>query len=313
MAKELKTQSARASEEAARWVVRKESGNYDPETAAAFEAWYQASPQHAHAYDALASTWKKLEGVSQTSLARQRKANLLSKVTLGACLLLGGASLFLHGFEQRGVVSSGVEITRINLPDGSVAILDVQTRIKLVFKEDQRQVRLESGRALFEVRSKEPGSAAFFVATKQATATALGTRYEVGYAGDLTSISVYEHAVKVACTRCVSHSDEIVRQGDAAKISNTSLTVTSGAPHSHEGDTPAWTRGLRTFDDVAAPEAIEVLGQYTHRLIIMASAKVKSARVSGVVNAQKPAAALKLLLAEQDVHVLELPGVIVVY
>lgn len=301
------------SEEAAKWVVRKEGGELGPEAAAAFDAWYQASPQHAQAYQELAGTWQQLNSVTQTSLARRRALRKMPKAALTICALVLGTLMFMQGINKQGVIESGVHIARITLPDGSVATLDAQTRIRVVFEAGQRQVRLESGRALFEVAAKGGDAPAFTVMTTQAQATALGTRYEVSQENGLTGVAVYEHAVNVHCTHCADQADAVLQEGETATISDQILAVSSVTSKHSADKAPTWTHGLLAFDDVGMPQAVQALGRYTHSLLIVVGDKAKAIRVSGVVNATRPAAALALLLAGQAVNVRELPGMIVVY
>jgi len=302
----------RVDEDAARWVVRKEGANLEPDALAQFDAWYEADPLHAQTYDALAASWRRLDQVSVLPIARKKRRSRV-KALASACVLMGASLYAWNMFDQQGAISSGVAITQLSLPDGSIAILDAQTRVRLHFENGQRQVQVESGRAFFQVVPADSQTGPFTVQAGPAQATALGTRYEVSLKDQISGVSVYEHTVQVHCYSCESSQQAILQPGDSATVAGGRLAVQQQADSGQTEAAPSWTNGLLSFDDVSLSEVARQLGEYTHRVIWIGSDQAGSTRVSGVVQAAKPAAALNLLSLGQGLQIRELPGLIVIY
>ncbi|MBY6346778.1 DUF4880 domain-containing protein [Providencia rettgeri] len=302
----------RVDEDAARWVVRKEGAKLEPDALAQFDAWYEADPLHAQTYDALAASWRRLDQVSVLPIARKKRRSRV-KALASACVLMGASLYAWNMFDQQGAISSGVAITQLSLPDGSIAILDAQTRVRLHFENGQRQVQVESGRAFFQVVPADSQTGPFMVQAGPAQATALGTRYEVSLKDQISGVAVYEHTVQVQCYSCESPQQVILQPGDRATVAGGRLTVQQQADSGQTEAAPSWTNGLLSFDDVSLSEVARQLGEYTHRVIWIGSDQAGSTRVSGVVQAAKPAAALNLLTLGQGLQIRELPGLIVIY
>ena len=305
----------RVDEEAARWVVRKEGDTLEPEAAAQFDAWYAADPVHAQTYEALAASWRRLDQVSRLPIAHRKKPRSRAKALASACVLAGACLYAWTIFDEQNTVTSGIAVTQLTLPDGSLAILDAQTRLRLNFDEGQRQVKVEGGRAFFQVVPAGSGMSAFTVQAGQAQARALGTRYEVSFINEVGGVSVYEHAVQVQCLSCMTQQQAVLQPGDSAQISGGQMDVHVAKPSDalRVESAPAWTSGLLTFDDVSVRQAAQQLGDYTHRAIWIGSERAGSIRVSGLVQAARPVAALELLTSGYGLKIVELPGLIVIY
>ncbi|HBJ69358.1 MAG TPA: iron dicitrate transport regulator FecR, partial [Alcaligenes faecalis] len=107
----------------------------------------------------------------------------------------------------------------------------------------------------------------------------------------------------------------ILQPGDSATVAGGQLRAQLAQPatSTYAEAAPAWVNGLLSFDDVSLKEVARQLGEYTHRVIWIGSEQAGSMRVSGVVQAARPAAALNLLTLGQGLQIKELPGLIVIY
>ena len=306
---------SRVDEEAARWVVRKEGDTLEPEAAAQFDAWYEADPVHAQTYEALAASWRRLDHVSRLPLVHKKKPRTRAKALVSACVLAGASFYAWTLFDAQNTVTSGIAVTQFTLPDGSVGILDAQTRLRLDFDQGQRLVQVETGRAFFQVVPAGSGMGAFTVQAGPAQARALGTRYEVSFKEQVGRVSVYEHAVQVQCRSCMTQQGAVLQPGDSAEIAGGHMNVRVAQPANTLGveAAPAWTSGLLSFDDVSVRKVAQELGDYTHRAIWIGSERAGSIRVSGLVQATRPVAALELLTNGYGLKIVELPGLIVIY
>jgi len=291
-------------EDASRWVVRLSDTECDSATHAAFEAWYAASPQHAAAFDRLSRIWGTLGRVQPESLRPRRRlgraiANgLLALVVLGGAL--GGAAYDAPDYRAQA------RIERVVLPDGSLAVLDAGSAIRLDFAQGRRTVTLLRGRAFFEVRPRGAGMAPFAVRTGQGTATALGTRFDVALPPEGMRVTVYEHEVAVLCTVCEPAQALTLAPGERAQLRQGKWQREAGTP----GAAPSWSQGLLRFDDITLAEAVARLQPYSARHILLTNDALAGIRVSGTVNTADPRRALAFLLGSQPGAFHELPGLL---
>lgn len=180
------------------WAVR----TSEPDFAdwAAFTDWLEASPAHAEAYDhamvaaedgarALGSIpandpeWSEEE---EESSPRRWLAPALA-----ACLaILAALWLWPAGDAGMTYTTAPGETRKIALEDGSTVFLAGDTEIVI---DGERQARLNSGRALFEIRHDE--AAPFRLAVGDAQLVDAGTVFEVAIREAAVAVGVAEGAV----------------------------------------------------------------------------------------------------------------------
>jgi transmembrane sensor len=182
----------------------------------------------------------------------------------------------------------------ITLPDGSVAILNTDTRMEVgVFSGALREVRIISGEVLFRVAhdSQRP----FRVFTPNTIVEDVGTQFDVYVhgAGATTTVSVTEGRVDAKCaTEPGDDSQQPATQlaaGDVADISTvgeTRLQVRRVSPLALKRKL-SWTDGtLELVNEPLAEAAIE-FNRYNRRQLVVRP-DVQQMRVSGVFMATDP-------------------------
>lgn len=162
--------SRQIMEEASLWIIRMDSGEYNPEE---LVRWMQTSREHATCLFQLASTWDNTDILSYLSeifpLQDNQRKSLAKPLAIAASLVAAVALPLLLLREAPLSEESGhPEITdassyqadfeteigehsTVNLPDGSEIVLNTDTKIEVKFTEEQRLVNLPSGEAHFEV------------------------------------------------------------------------------------------------------------------------------------------------------------------
>ncbi len=292
--------------EASRWLVRRGRGGLSAAEESAFDNWYAAHPDHATTYRRLERLWQQLGQVDRNRLAPRRRKSAVLALLLAGGLLAGGLgpTAVLH-LRADHIAATG-EILTLTLADGSTAILDSDSAI--AYREDsgRREVRLLRGRALFEVRSSANGLPPFVVLTDAASATALGTRFEVERAEDATRVAVYESRVEVRCLPCDPATHRILGAGESATVADAGTLAAAQAGPGGE----SWTRGMLGFDDVSVAEAAERLGRYTHKPVLVLGDAARQRRLSAVVDARNPEAAAAALAAGSGLRLSLPPGLI---
>ncbi|NMG68126.1 DUF4880 domain-containing protein [Azoarcus indigens] len=292
--------------EASRWLVRRGRGALSAAEENAFDSWYAAHPDHAATYRKLERLWQQLGQVDRNRLAPRRRKSAVLALLLAGSLLAGGLgpAAVLH-LRADHIAATG-EILTLTLADGSTAILDSDSAI--TYREDggRREVRLLRGRALFQVRSSAGGLPPFVVLTNTASATALGTRFEVERTEDATRVAVYESRVEVRCLPCDPPASRVLRTGESATVADAGALAAAQASAAGE----SWTHGMLGFDDVSVAEAAERLGRYTHKPVLVLGDVARQRRLSAVVDARDPDAAAAALAAGSGLRASLLPGLI---
>lgn len=198
------------------WFLRLNAPDVSLADKARFQAWREADPRHAAAYDEVQALWSQLDDLEPAFAPRGRalparapivaRRGLFVRWRLGAvisglataCLLLfvfGPTTAHLpmrlladHGTavgEQRGVM----------LPDGSTAYLNTDTALDIDFSDRRRVVKLLHGEALFEVKKDEKRP--FDVMALDGKVTAVGTAFAVGTVDERATVTVTEGIVRV--------------------------------------------------------------------------------------------------------------------
>ncbi|OCZ67730.1 iron dicitrate transport regulator FecR [Achromobacter xylosoxidans] len=296
-----------ADEQASRWVIRHSGQPLDAQAQAEFDAWYQADPRHAAAFDRLARVWRRMGEIDRGKLAARPPRKRRTLLTLAVVTATGMALYSLRDFQPGADYASGTQPLRVALPDGSRAILDAHSAIAVDFGPGKREVRLLSGQALFEATPRGADGPAFTVVTANASATALGTRYTVARDADATRITVYTHQVAVQCLACADAQARILEPGQRIAVTAAGMVL---APAPRES-APAWSEGLLAFNDTALPEAAAQLARYTGKRIVVMGELARGTRVSGTAGIADPKRALDLLLAQTKVRITDLPGLLI--
>jgi transmembrane sensor len=188
------------------------------------------------------------------------------------------------GAEVREIVAPGRLIeTRpgqqltVALNDGSTVTLDGRSAIRVRFSGARRQVKLESGRAYFDVA--HDAARPFTVVAGDGETRDIGTRFVVESDAGKVRVSLIEGRVEVR-SRASGASSQVV-----ALTAGEEATYRARTPVrrrlAHVRDPLDWTRGRLTFADTSLGDAAAELSRYTAEPIEVA-AGVQDRPVSGV-------------------------------
>jgi transmembrane sensor len=195
-------------EQAAAWLARIRGGS--TEDHAEFEAWYQADPRHAAAYDAVLDNWKTSEKVGQTPFAEARrdlararaKQRRLAFAALAATVAIVLLAVAAYGAGAGGgprapleFASATSETRTLVLEDGSRVTLYSGSLLRADYSPSERRVELSRGRARFSV-AHDPAHP-FVVATDAGMIIAHGTVFDVAFDGHQAIVSLIEGSIEV--------------------------------------------------------------------------------------------------------------------
>lgn len=192
-------------EAAAEWVVRLQAEDLHESDVRAFDAWLDASPANARAYDQALAVWtaygREAERVSE-ALSQRRTAPISRRgLWFGAgavAAAAAGALVLLPQLRSPAteVYATGVGQHRtITLADGSTLALNAATRLSVTLRRDRREVTLDQGEVIFDV-AHDPRRP-FEVAAGDRTVRVVGTQFDVRRQDGELSVTVARGAVEV--------------------------------------------------------------------------------------------------------------------
>jgi transmembrane sensor len=270
---------------------------------AAFERWRAADPRHAEAYARIERNWSRAGLVEQTSYGRERRfselrrrraplqrrfglaAAVLAIVVLGAVLV---SPYGPFGLWPGPRYSSEVgQIRTVSLPDGSTAVLDTDSAVRLAFDGHERRVSLVRGRARFDVThdSHRP----FVVEAGDGSVVARGTLFDVSLVGDRFEVTLWRGSVDVRREDHHSVSGgrvERLRPGEKIAFTGSQPLPPPALASGAERD---WTSGMLGFDRTRLVDVIAQANRYSSAQISLADPTIGDLRVTGAFHARDTA------------------------
>ena len=264
--------------EALNWLIRVNDAGF-----AAWDdwdVWMTADPRHAEAYWRLAEAdgdaVEALKSAPAPSVRRvmPRGAFALPRRSVMAAAVavvaLGGG---WFGWSERPrpwmIETTPGETRTVTLDDGSQVWLAGGTRLTLDRKHP-RDVKLEAGRALFEVTHDE--ARPFVVQVADATLTDLGTVFDVTRLDDGARVSVSEGSVRVD----MENATTTLNPGDSVMASAAGLERRSVAPE----DVAGWREGRLAYTGETLAVVAEDLSRAMNRPVEV-SPEIANRRFSG--------------------------------
>ncbi|QDO98235.1 DUF4974 domain-containing protein [Ferrovibrio terrae] len=319
-------QRGRIESEATDWLVLQTAGRLDTCAESAFETWIGRSPLHRAVYDELRNTWDSLAELQRnpghllrhTALLHRRAqtmppprrltaalaalaASLLLMVALGASIWFGDLATLLTADHR----SARGEVRSVFLADGSQVDLGPASAIRLHFNADERRIELLSGSAFFHAAPQTLANGRpFIVETANLSVRALGTQFAVERLAERDIVAVAEHDVEVTL-HGAGEQRMVLSPGQ-------SMRYRHGAPQGSVGsidprEIAAWRSGNLVFYQAPLGEVVAELNRYRRSRIVIMDDELSARVVSGVVRADDPDGALKVVTDELRVRKTEVP------
>ena len=283
---------------AADWVARRDLGTLSAVEEAEFQAWLSADARHLGAYGRAEAVLGRLERLNATALdsaslegAEQPKWNrrrlvLTGGVAASIAAALGIAQYLRKTIPDQAYSTAMGEVRKVVLADRSVVTLNTDTKIKVRFTEELREISLLQGEALFDVakNKKRP----FIVSAGDTQIRAVGTSFTVSM--------LPEKPVEVLVKEGVV---ELRRAGDTAAIpvrasANIQATapidapiVTVALPEEKLVRNLAWQGGQIALDNQSLEDAASEFARYSKVRIVVDPA-VSEKTITGLFAANDP-------------------------
>lgn len=271
--------------------------------ARAFEQWRAENADHERAWQHMQALWALLATPAELAPAprlgdllrgtadrrRRRRRNVKRTALLFAALLPAWWAIQTQLPWLGAELNSGVgEQRRIELSDGSRLTLNTDSAVDVIYTARERRIVLRQGEILAEV-ARGQLDRPFVVATRDGSATALGTRYLVRLLPDATRVTVTESRVK-ACPARPGADCQDAEAGQTLDIRPDAVGPLRTAPRDVEG----WSQGRLSVSDTPLPEVLEELARHRRGLLLYDAQALADLRVSAVLPLEGDAALASL-------------------
>ena len=283
---------------AADWVARIDLGTLSAVEEAEFQAWLTADARHLGAYgraEAVLSRLERLNGAALDSPSSEepeqpkwnrRRLVLLGGIAASVVAVFGVERYWRKAIPDQTYSTVFGEVRKVVLADRSVVTLNTDTRIKVRFTEEVREICLFQGEALFDVAKNK--SRPFIVSAGATKVRAVGTSFTVSM--------LPQRPVEVLVREGVV---ELQRAGDATAIpvrasANIQATapinapiVTVALPEEKLARNLAWQGGQIALDNQSLEDAASEFARYS-KVRIVVDPGVSEKTITGLFAANDP-------------------------
>ncbi|WP_245507175.1 FecR domain-containing protein [Rhizobium sp. PP-CC-3G-465] len=263
--------------------------------------WRKRGPDYEAAWSRVADAYG-MSGKVLTDRAKAEKRESLAPtrrhlviggaVGLGAALAgtVYGPSAILRA--KADYITGKGEISRFELPDGSVATLGPDSALALDYTPEKRGIELLSGMSFFDVvgDARRP----FAVQTGGLTATAIGTAFDVANDAGILTVSVDRGIVEARASISSLESGQRLRAGEWISFEPSSNTIERGMRE--PGQTALWRNNIIAAEQETVAALVARIGRWYPGRIIIADPFVESRRVSGLFDLANPQRALEAVV-----------------
>lgn len=317
-----------AEDEAATWAILLADAPGDNGLQTRFDAWLQAGPINAAAWERTQRAWKGLGQLDATtrdtwpdssgnplpshlaapssaaSAQRRHQWRTLTGLAIAGCLLLMILPTLKRHLAADYITGSGEQRT-LTLADNSHVYLAPESALAVNYDDRARRVTLLTGQAFFRVT---PNSRRPFIVTAETTrTTVLGTAFGVERRDNGTRVTVAHGRVKV--TDGSSDTNQTLTAGDRLTMTwNDKALLTHIAP----AEVASWRRGVLIVRHQTIGQVVDALRPYLYGIVIV-TGDFAQRRVTGLYHLDDPTSTLKKLVHTQGGRVRQIsPWVLIV-
>ncbi|HWU65149.1 MAG TPA: DUF4880 domain-containing protein [Ensifer sp.] len=303
------------------WLVRLTSGNVSDSELEAFRAWRDCRPEHGAAFERERVFWQQLQSVSgahakappvQVPRSLGRRAFLAG----GAATAVAASGVLLAPRAYRWWTADFVapigEQATLPLPDGSSAVLNSGSTLRVLYAPDLRLVALTEGEAEFNVRA-DPTLAPFRLAMLAGNTQTDGGRFSARIDEGVATITVSDRHVLVfgpANERAPlsDYPDHVLIE------QNQQTTYRDGAapqaPVAADMEMVlAWRQNRIILEATPFAQAIREVARYVREPVLLRPGLDSNLPVSAVFSTREPLSALSALARTQGAGMRRVPGI----
>lgn len=282
---------------AADWLMRMRVPEANESDWLAFEAWLEASPDHAPAYDAAMALWEELDAAAPAlkaaldpngpSARRRRPPPSLGasrRWTMAAGL--AAAALMVAVVPWRDIAAPTTvyatgqgQRRTITLADGTRIDLNAGSKISVKLGSHQRRVVMEDAEAVFDV-TKDP-ERPFVIASGDRIVQVVGTQFDVRRRDGRIAVTVARGIVEVRPAPAAS--GQAVRLTPGLRLDHVEGAAGSELSKVAPQDVFDWRTGRLVYRNRPLAEVVADLNRYTEAPLRLADARTGQIKFSGVL------------------------------
>jgi transmembrane sensor len=283
----------RAQEEAAEWLARLGNHSITTKTVREFRDW-RDDPANDAAYEEAEAFWEasgrhaadpEITRMTQEALDRgKRRAGgwrawlrgprLAGTLTLASIAAIGGGYLVVQQLTPT-YGTRDIEQKVVRLEDGSRVHLNVESQVKVAFRDGERRLTLTRGEAYFDVAhdARRP----FIVEVDGAQVRALGTKFDVRRRNGGVQVTLVQGSVRVS-PDAGQGGPVVLRPNQQAMLSRGAAIRTAAIDATR---TTSWTTGRLVFRDTPLAAAVAEVNRYSGQKVELVGAGLEARPVSG--------------------------------
>lgn len=268
--------------DAAEWAVRIDRDPLDEATRGALDAWLAGDPRRRGALLRAQAAWATLvpDPLPADEPASPDRRRWLAGAMRGAglaAIAAGGAFFWWRPAGDDAVATLRGEQRRARLADGSTMLLNTDSRSRVAYTPERRQVTLERGEAWFEVAKDR--TRPFVVEAGAVRVEAVGTAFAVRRLGDRADVTVTEGRVRVWSLADPARF-VFLDAGTRASVAEGAGAGAAVIQADGAADALAWRRGEIVLDGMTLGDAAAEFNRYNERQLAV-EASLAERRVVG--------------------------------
>lgn len=325
----------RINQEACAWIAKLHGAEPSHEELAAMREWMQQSPAHDLELRRMAKRWDELNiltelavpvevhgiekfgwaGIFMTSLGRKTAVGaIVATIILTLGVLWSPTSVTPEVIESPPTYATAIgEQKRVTLPDGSTALLNTNSQLRVVYTDEFRNVYLMRGEAHFDVSSQPDRS--FRVFAGNGMVRAVGTAFSVHLKEKVVEVTVTEGSVQINNVQDNIGSDigsvekienlAVVKAGQSAVFDQVVESIESieTIDHTEISRKLAWQEGLLRFSGAPLDDVVEEVSRYTPISIVIVDPALRDLPIGGFFEVGETEKMFEALESGFGVHV----------
>ncbi len=264
---------------AAGWAAALDAGPLAPDRERELANWLDEHPRHrgalVRAQAAMAMLARPVSGAAAAPGRMGRRALLAGGAACAICI-------GLFAVRDAPTLDTDIgEIRRTPMADGSSVVLDTATVVRPRFSAKRRDMRLDRGRALFNVAHDT--ARPFIVEAAGIRVRAIGTVFSVSRE-DAVEVLVTEGVVEVTG----GSRAEILRAGQRGRFTSGGIAAIETVSAGTMARALDWRDGRLELDGQTLASAVATINRYNRRPIIVIDATVAGEPLHGAFRTDDP-------------------------
>ncbi|APC15541.1 iron dicitrate transport regulator FecR [Pseudomonas frederiksbergensis] len=283
--------------QAADWFTRNRN-DHSHATRKAFSLW-MAEPAHALAYHEFEQLWADLVQLQPLNISLplpvRKPAAWRASLAIAAALVCALLAFNLgapHEVFERQIAAHVKGSRTFNLPDGSTLHVNANTRLRIDFNNQQRNLYLDQGQLYLEVAPDKERP--LWVHSGEATVRVVGTGFDVRRGHQQMVVSVAHGQVAFAPDSTTTTSTLLgARQQATWDFTKGTLQQQTLS----DGEVADWRSGHLSFRNRELASLVDELNLYRAKPVLLADGPLSRFKVSGTLDVDDPDALIKALPA----------------